>query len=97
MRQVLNRGFKSLQHERTKSSIYTNNPSITQNYRGKKATEEVIKKAEFNFMIDINTLIAKSTTDAELNRVRDAMRRAETLQPQNVTDQYSQSYQTSGN
>ena len=44
---------------------------------GKKATEELIRKAEFNFMIDTKTLIAKSTTDAELNRVRGAMRRAE--------------------
>ena len=43
----------------------------------KKATEEVIKKAEFNFMLDLKTLIAKSNTDAELNRVRDAMRRTE--------------------
>ena len=43
----------------------------------KKATEDAIKKAEFNFMLDLKTLIAKSNTDAELNRVRDAMRRAE--------------------
>ena len=39
--------------------------------------EEVIKKAEFNFMLDLKILIAKSITDAELNRVRDAMRRTE--------------------
>ena len=44
---------------------------------GDKATEEVIKRAEFNFMLDLKTLIAKSNTDAELNRVRDAMRRTE--------------------
>ena len=43
----------------------------------KKATEETIKKAEFNFMLDLKTLIAKSATDAELNSVRDAMRRNE--------------------
>ena len=43
----------------------------------KKATEDAIKKAEFNFMLDLKTLIAKSNTDAELNRVRDAMRRAD--------------------
>ena len=43
----------------------------------KKATEETIKKAEFNFMLDPKTLIAKSATDAELNRDRDAMRRNE--------------------
>ena len=40
----------------------------------KKATEE-IKKAVFDFMLDSKTLIAKSATDAEINRVRDAMRR----------------------
>ena len=43
----------------------------------KKATEDVIKKAEFNLMLDLKTLIAKSNTDAELYWVRDAMRRAE--------------------
>ena len=42
-----------------------------------KNTEETIKKADFNFMLDLKTLIAKSSTDAELNRVRDAMRRGE--------------------
>ena len=42
-----------------------------------KITEETIKKADFNFMIDLKTLIAKSSTDAELNRVRNAMRRGE--------------------
>ena len=43
----------------------------------KKSTEDTIKRAEFNFMLDLKTLIAKSSTDAELNRVRDAMRRGE--------------------
>ena len=42
-----------------------------------KNTEETIKKAEFNFMLDLKTLIAKSSTDADLNRVRDALRRGE--------------------
>ena len=44
---------------------------------GKKATGEAKKKAEFNFMLDLKTLVAKSATDADLNRVRDAMRRGE--------------------
>ena len=43
----------------------------------KKATGETIKKAEFSFMLDLKTLIAKSTSDAELNKVRNAMRRNE--------------------
>ena len=43
----------------------------------KKGTEETIKEAEFKFMLDLKTLIAKSATDAELNRVRDAMRRGD--------------------
>ena len=43
----------------------------------KKTTEETIKKAQFNFMLDLKTLIAKSATDAELSRVRNAMRRNE--------------------
>ena len=48
----------------------------------KKATEEVIKKAEFNFMLDLKTLIAKPNTDAELNRVRDAMRTERNTAPE---------------
>ena len=51
----------------------------------KKATEDVIKKAEFNFMLDLKTLIAKSTTNAELNQVRDAMRRAEKNNPRTMS------------
>ena len=43
----------------------------------KKVTEETIKKAEINFMLDLKTLIAKSATNAELNRVSSAMRRNE--------------------
>ena len=42
-----------------------------------KITGETIKKSDFNFLLDLKTLIAKSPTDAELNRVRDAMRRGE--------------------
>ena len=42
---------------------------------GKKATEETIKKAEMDFMLDLKNLIAKSTTDAELNRVKLALNR----------------------
>ena len=37
---------------------------------GKKATEEANKKAEMDFMLDLKNSIAKSTTDAELNRVK---------------------------
>ena len=43
----------------------------------KKKIEETIKKAEFQLKLHLKTLIADSATDAELNRVRDAMRRGE--------------------
>ena len=42
---------------------------------GKKATEETIKKTEMDFMLDLKNLIAKSTTDAELHRVKLALNR----------------------
>ena len=42
---------------------------------GKKATEETIKKAEMDFMLDLKRLIAKSATDAELNRIKLALTR----------------------
>ena len=42
---------------------------------GKKITEETIKEAEMDFMLDLKNLIAKSATDAELNRVKLALNR----------------------
>ena len=41
----------------------------------KKITEEHIKKAEFEFMMDLKTLLAKTAIDPELTRVRNSMRR----------------------
>ena len=41
----------------------------------KKITEEHIKKAEFEFMMDLKTVIAKTAIDPELTRVRNSMRR----------------------
>ena len=43
----------------------------------KKMTEENIKKAEFNFMLDLKTLISKTVIDPEMTRVRTSMRRDE--------------------
>ena len=43
----------------------------------KKMTEENIKKAEFNFMLDLKTLISKTAIDPEMTRVRTSMRREE--------------------
>ena len=40
-----------------------------------KETEDTIKKAEFDFMLDLKTLITKTATDPELNRVNSALRR----------------------
>ena len=47
---------------------------ITEN---KKLTEENIKKAEFNFMLDLKTLISKTAIDPEMTRVQASMRREE--------------------
>ena len=41
----------------------------------KKATEDHIKKAEFEFMLDLRTLISKTAIDPQLTRVRTSMRR----------------------
>ena len=41
----------------------------------KKITEENIKKAEFEFMMDLKTLISKTAIDPELTHVRNSMRR----------------------
>ena len=45
---------------------------ITEN---KKLIEESIKKAEFNFMLDLKSLISKTAIDPEMTRVRASMRR----------------------
>ena len=41
----------------------------------KKIPEDTIKKAEFEFMMDLKTLIARTVIDPELTRVRISMRR----------------------
>ena len=41
----------------------------------KKATEDHIKEAEFEFMMDLKSLISKTAIDPELTRVRNSMRR----------------------
>ena len=41
----------------------------------KKVTEENMKKAEFEFMLDLKTLISKTAVDPELTRGRSSMRR----------------------
>ena len=42
-----------------------------------KITEDTIKKAEFDFMLDLKTPISKTAIDPELSRVRASMRREE--------------------
>ena len=41
----------------------------------KKVTEDNIKKAEFEFMLDLKTIISKTAIDPELTLVRSSMRR----------------------
>ena len=43
----------------------------------KKITEENIKKAEFNFMLDLKILTSKTAIDPEMTQVRASMRREE--------------------
>ena len=58
----------------------------------KKITEEHTRKAEFEFMMDLKTVIAKTAIDPELTRVRTSMRREdrETIPDgyRNVFDNY---------
>ena len=41
----------------------------------KKSFEDNIEKAEFEFMLDLKTLISKTAIDSALTRVRTSMRR----------------------
>ena len=47
---------------------------VTEN---KKLTEDNIKKYEFNFILDLKTLIPKTAIDPEMTRVQASMRRDE--------------------
>ena len=69
--------LKAFNTERKEAQFTQINQVMDKVTGNKKVTEETIKKAEFNFMLDLETLRAKSATDAELNRVRSAMRRNE--------------------
>ena len=40
----------------------------------KEVTEDHIKKADFDFMVDLKTVISKTAIDPELTRVRNSMR-----------------------
>ena len=56
---------------------------------GKKVTEETIKKAEMDFMLDLKSLIAKSATDAELNRVKLSLTREDrSMAPEHYRQQF---------
>ena len=46
----------------------------------KKVTEDHIKKAGFEFMMDLKTLIVKTAIDPELTRARNSMRREDRKQ-----------------
>ena len=54
---------------------------------GKKATEETIKKAEMDFMLDLK--VAESATDAELNRIKLALTREDrSMAPEHYRQQF---------
>ena len=57
---------------------------------GKKATEKTIRKAEMDFMRDLKSLIAKSPTDAELNRAKLALNRED---PSMAPEHYQQQFE----
>ena len=61
-----------------KEAHYIQINHIVRKLTGKrKITENTIKKAEFEFMLDLKTLISKTAIDPELTRVRASMRREE--------------------
>ena len=56
---------------------------------GKKITEETIKKAEMDFMLDLKSLIAKWAANAELNRVKLALTREDlSMAPEHYRQQF---------
>ena len=69
--------LKAYNNEGKEAQFIQVNQVIEKVSGNQKNTEETIKKAEFKFMLDLKTLIEKSSTDAELNRVRDARRLGE--------------------
>ena len=62
----------------------------------KKITEEHNKKAEFEFMMDLKTLITKTAIDPELTRVRTSMQREDRERFRMTTEMHSTNYQSDG-
>ena len=69
-RQFTNRGLEKVQYRRYEAEYIQINRIVGKLTSNKKATEENIKKAEFEFMMDMKTLISKTAIDPELTRVR---------------------------
>ena len=55
----------------------------------KKMTEENMKKADFNFVLDLKRLTSKTAIDPEMTRVRAIMRREERDTAPRVIDRFS--------
>ena len=59
-----------------KEAHYIQNNHIVEKVSGSnKITEDTLKKAEFEFMLDLKSLITRNAIDPELRRVRGSMRR----------------------
>ena len=64
----------SIQHKREKAQFIQVNQITGRIIENKEATEKTIEKAEFDFMIDLKSLIVKSEQDDEIHRVRASMK-----------------------
>ena len=64
-------------HTDGKEAHYTQINHIVGRITENELTEENIKKAELNFMLDLKILISKTAIDREMTRVRASMRREE--------------------
>ena len=62
----------------------------------KKLTEENIKKAKFNFMLDLKTLISKTAIDPEMTRVRASMRREKNIPKRRLQTAFRQTFNSMG-
>ena len=74
--------LKAYNTEKKEAHFIEINQTIDKMTGDKTTTEETIKKGKLNFIFYLKTLFAKSATDADPNRIRDAMRRGKNTTPE---------------
>ena len=67
--------FKKVKYRRQKNEVHSDKSHCRKSNHKQEGSRRPYQKAQFEFMMDLNTLISKTAIDPELTRVRTSMRR----------------------